>query len=193
MGEDGLWARAPSPARDGAYASLGERLQRSRNHRKRQLEERMRLAGLWHHQGLVFPTKPAHRSTLQTCATAPSSASKPAPVSGMIYVSTICATLLLRRRQREGGLRDARPRLHNYYPQHLLPRTPQHAGLSSRRDGSGVGNRLVSQAPSDCSKVAVKRAGKRIPALSLHARKIPSFEGVLLVGDAGFEPATPSL
>jgi hypothetical protein len=56
-------------------------------------------------------------------------------------------TALEGRRQREGGLRDARPRLHYHYPQHLLPRTPRHARLRSRRDGSGVGNHLVSRIP----------------------------------------------
>ena len=38
-----------------------------KDHRKRQLEERMCLAGLWQDRDLIFPI-------LQTCATAPSSA-----------------------------------------------------------------------------------------------------------------------
>jgi integrase len=43
-----------------------------KDHRKRQLEERMRLAGLWQDQGLVFPNKtgslfnPSYRIRLYT-------------------------------------------------------------------------------------------------------------------------------
>ena len=42
-----------------------------RDHRIRQLEERMRLAGLWQDQASCFPTSPAPRSTPRTSAIDP--------------------------------------------------------------------------------------------------------------------------
>ena len=42
------------------------------------------------------------------------------------------------------GPEMARPRLRNYHPQHLLSRPSGHAGLRSRRDGSGAIVRTTS-------------------------------------------------
>jgi hypothetical protein len=57
MDADGSLARAPSRARAGACASPGEQWQLLKDHRKRQLEERMRLAGLCQDQDLIFPNE----------------------------------------------------------------------------------------------------------------------------------------
>lgn len=63
-----------------------------KDHRKRQLAERLRLAGLWQDQDLFSPTRPALYSTLRTCVTAHSSASRYAPTCGKTYASTIYGT-----------------------------------------------------------------------------------------------------
>ena len=67
-----------------------------KDHRKRQLEERLRLAGLWQDQGLVFPNETGSLLTPQTSVIAPSSASKLEPASGKIYAFTISGTRALR-------------------------------------------------------------------------------------------------
>jgi integrase len=67
-----------------------------KDHRKRQLEEKLRLAGLWQDHDSCFPASSALYSTPLTCAIDPSDASRPALASGKIYASTICATPVLR-------------------------------------------------------------------------------------------------
>ncbi len=69
-----------------------------KDHRMRQLEERMRLSGLWQDQKLTFPTKSATPSTPPTCVTAPSSASWRASVREDLRFHDLhhtCATLFL--------------------------------------------------------------------------------------------------
>ena len=68
-----------------------------KDHRKRQLQERMRLSGLWQAQN-PFPTESAAPSTPPTCVTAPSSASWCASVREDLHFHDLrhtCATLLL--------------------------------------------------------------------------------------------------
>ena len=59
------------------------------------------------------------------------------------------------RRQREGRLRATRTRLHNHHPEHLLSRTPRHAGLRRRRDGgSAIVRATLLGLQHGCSKRA---------------------------------------
>ena len=81
-----------------------------------------------------------------------------------------------RRRQREGRLRDARPRLYNHHPQHLLPCPGRHTGLRHRGDGSGAGSRIVSPTSLGCCTVAAKGPGYA-PRPSLCVYKSPLFAG----------------
>ena len=69
-----------------------------KDHRKRQLEERMRLSGSGRIRISPFPTKSATPSTPPTCVTAPSSASWRASVREDLRFHDLrhmCATLLL--------------------------------------------------------------------------------------------------
>jgi hypothetical protein len=68
--------------------------------------------------------------------------------------------------QCEGSLRDAQPRLHNHHPQHLLSRSPRHAGLRRRRDGGRAGSHVGRAVSLGLQHGCSKRAGKRFPALS---------------------------
>jgi hypothetical protein len=118
-----------------------------KDHRKRQLEERMRLSRLWQDQRLTFPNEighPLNRSDLRNRSfkriMARQRSGRPTLTRSPPYVRH---ALPERRSQREGSLRDARPRLYNHHPQHLLSRFARHAGLRRRRDRSGVGSHVV--------------------------------------------------
>jgi hypothetical protein len=124
-----------------------------KDHRERQLEERMRLAGSGPRPPRrdrlppqpLEPAQPllqAHKGALRC----PGRPTLPRPQAHLRHAA------LAGRRLRQGGLRDAGSRLDNHHPQHLLPRPARHAGPRGRRDGAGAEDRVVSGPP----RVAVR-------------------------------------
>ena len=113
----GTWHLISTKSGKGRRVRLTQRAAALKDHRKRQLEERIRQGGLWQDKDLVFPNEAGSWSIPPACVTAHSSVLKLAPASGKTYASTISATPAPRcysvKESMEVSLRDAPPRLHN--------------------------------------------------------------------------------
>jgi integrase len=161
-----------------------------RDHRKRQLEERMRLAGIWRDQGLVFPNEtgsPLNPSNLRNRSFKRIKARSGVREDLRFHdLRHTCATLLLSEgvnvkvvSEQLGHVRAARTRVNNHYPEYLLPHPAGHAGLRSRCNGGGIGIHVVSRGtPPGLQHGCSKRAAILSPALFPHLQ-IPLFAGSL--------------
>ena len=166
-------------------------------HRKRQIEEQMLAKpgqGLWRNLDLAFPTETG--SLFNPSSLRNRSFKRIKARSGVRDDLRSRPTAHLRhaaverRRQREGGLRDAGTLFHNHHPQHLFPCPARHAGHRCRRHGVGARCHLVKTYPvhtrfsrsslrsssRSCSPGlqygCSKRDGKPLPSHSLHLQNI---------------------
>lgn len=142
-----------------------------KRHRKRQLEERLRVAGLWRDHGLVFTTEtgtPLDRHNL--CQRSFKRLLKRAGLPGIRFhdLRHTCATLLLTRgvhpQDRAGAFG---PLHHSNHTRHLLSRPARHGGRGGGSDGRSP------RLKPGCSTVAVKGLRRRNQSPSL----FPGFAG----------------
>ncbi len=168
-----------------------------KEHRKGQLEERLRLSGPWRDRNLVFASEtgsPLNPSNLRNRSFKRVKARSGVREDLRFHdLRHTCATLLFG----EGvnakvvseilGHASITITLNTY--SHVLP-DMQDTAADAMESALGTSSRKGLR--SGCSTFAVKGDGGTSPPPT-RARKIPPFAGVLEVGDAGLEPATSSL
>jgi integrase len=133
---EGFTFNAPKTAKGKRSIKLpATALSSLKRHRKAQLEERMRLVGLFTDHGLVFTTRtgtPVMRQDLITRSSKP--LLKRADLPNIRFHDLQHPTALQRRtRQARAGASRSRHHLHN--PRHLLSRAPRHERRGRRSDG----------------------------------------------------------
>jgi hypothetical protein len=152
------------------------------DHRERQLEEKLRLAGLWKENGLVFTTvigTPMDRDNLVKRSFKPLMGRTRLP---QIRFHDLRHPPAVERHAPEGGTGDAEIRRYFSNDGHLLARAARYAERGSRRDRAGT-------FLTGCSTVAVNWPGAfagSSTCLAFLSAKRP-FIGAR---SAGLEPAT---
>lgn len=138
-----------------------------RQHRTRQLEQRLLAGGAWEDFDLVFTTGRGHPldgNNVRTRCFAPLLARAGLPpmrFHGLRHTASNAAHG--RRGQRKGCVRDARPRRHCDDASHLQPCPAAPAGRRGRRDGPAIRARLRPVA----TVVATVANRNALPALDL--------------------------
>jgi integrase len=127
----------------GRYLRLSRRaVSALRAHRKRQLEERVRKAGLWEDHCLVFPSEVGTphewaqplQGVQDTRQARLPAADTPLPRPA----AYVCHATAKAGRKSQVRPRSLRPRRHKPHPEHLLPRLARHGRRRGWRDGRRV-------------------------------------------------------